>query len=945
LDYNAQAAVALSTETPDWVQDLEGLGERGFDMGDALQPPDVIPPQSPDRIDTEALFGASSPSVDWFDDSDAAEDEDVPDWFANLGRADEMPSMEAAEASDSPEWLPSIDSAAEPQPTLEELFGEVESDEGVAAPDWLGAATGAEPQASFEDLFGEEEPAEEAAAAPEWLGAAEADAEPQTPLEDLFGEAEPAEEAAAAPEWLGTTETGAEPQASLEDLFGEPEPTEEAGAVEPEWSGTAETDAEPQAVFEDLFGEEEPAEEAGPEPQASFEDLFGEEEPAEEAAAVEPDWLGTAEADAEPQASLEDLFGEEEPAEEVAAAPEWLGTAEADAEPQAAFEDLFGEEEPAEEAAVEPEWLGTAEADAEPQAAFEDLFGEEEPAEEAAAAPELLGTAETGAEPQASLEDLFEEEEAEELEADSETHFAELDVTPSGFTDLLQNIETVRSSASLPEDMGVIEPTPPDWLAAFESDVTTSMTQQEETVVESADEQFDWSAFEDTAPEPESAGPEIDIDLSSAEIEEQLSGSAPDWMIEPELDFFAPASDDLNAIAPAESPDIQLPEEDDWLGSFARAEPVSPEPPPSIQDVDQIRETDEWLAEMPDLELEAVSEPSLDQPVSFDEVEEDLFGVEETERDLETGVQEAPDFDEEAAPAWMADLEPIDEALPEPDMLAEAYDPFEAGGPDQVSNYRSVGDTGVLQPDEQPDWMAAFTGEELPERAEEDDIPAQEDELVLDGLFDVEEEAQIEPQPITEGLSDITFDEIEVEEDFFEPDELAPPAEEEGEMPDWLVAITSSEANKLDDMSFEEVEETYSISTADSGVLQPDEQPDWLVQVGEPESLVDEAVPEPDDSAEEDFPGMFSEQADTALAQHDDLAHTKEVSTEDEWTEVDAEDDEEVPADFVFEDVVPAWLRQPKESNLASTSHGDQEIASEMPEWLRDVMEDDDIGE
>jgi hypothetical protein len=623
---------------------------------------------------------------------------------------------------------------------------------------------------------------------------------------------------------------------------------------------------------------------------------------------------------------------------------------------------------------VEPDWLGTAETAAEPQAAFEDLFGEEEPVEEAGAVEsEWLGTAEAGAEQQASLEDLFEEEEADELEVGSETRFAELDVTPSGFTDLLQKVETVRSSASLPEDMGVLEPTPPDWLAAFESDVTTSVAQPEETVVESADEQFDWSAFEDTAPEPESAGPEIDIDLSSAEVEEQLSGSAPDWMIEPELDFFAPASDDLNAIAPAESPDIQLPEEelatiqestadddsslgwlgpeepeeDDWLGSFARAEPepVSPEPPPSIQDVDQVRETDEWLAEMPDLELETVPEPSLDQPVSFDEVEEDLFGVEETERDLETEVQEVPDFDEEAAPAWMADLEPIDEALPESDMLTEAYDPFEAGSPDQVPSYRSVGDTGVLQPDEQPDWMAAFTGEELPERAEEDEIPAQEDELVLDDLFDVEEEVQIEPQSITEGLSDITFDEIEVEEDLFEPDELAPPAEEEGEMPDWLVAITSSEADKLDDMRFEEVEETYSISAADSGVLQPDEQPDWLVQVGESESLVHEAAPEPDDSAEEDLLGMFSEQADTALAQPDDLAHTKEVATEDEWTEVDAEDDEEVPADFVFEDVVPAWLRQPKESNLASPSHGDQEIASEMPEWLRDVMEDDDIGE
>ena len=65
-----------------------------------------------------------------------------------------------------------------------------------------------------------------------------------------------------------------------------------------------------------------------------------------------------------------------------------------------------------------------------------------------------------------------------------------------------------------------------------------------------------------------------------------------------------------------------------------------------------------------------------------------------------------------------------------------------------------------------------------------------------------------------------------------------------------------------------------------------------------------------------------------------------ELEDSDEFAE--AEPDEDVPADFSFDDQPPAWLRRPKESDLAGPQAAPQDRASELPEWLRDVMEEDD---
>ncbi len=105
LDYSAKVVGALSTQTPDWVEELGDLDSFGT-MEDAFiqpAPTPAPPPQpeaGPDRIDTEAVFG-NQPT------GPAAQ---VPDWFANLGLPTSTPpqaEMPAAPAEPDgiPDWF------------------------------------------------------------------------------------------------------------------------------------------------------------------------------------------------------------------------------------------------------------------------------------------------------------------------------------------------------------------------------------------------------------------------------------------------------------------------------------------------------------------------------------------------------------------------------------------------------------------------------------------------------------------------------------------------------------------------------------------------------------------------------------------------------------------------------------------------------------------------
>jgi len=215
---------------------------------------------------------------------------------------------------------------------------------------------------------------------------------------------------------------------------------------------------------------------------------------------------------------------------------------------------------------------------------------------------------------------------------------------------------------------------------------------------------------------------------------------------------------------------------------------------------------------------------------------------------------------------------------------------------------------------------------------------------------------------------------------------MAPPSEEEGAMPDWLVAITHSEADKLDEMAFEGAAD--SGSTAAAGAVQQDSEFDWLVPFGEAadadqredaqadlagisgaagpvdealgqmqslEMLFDEvdagegavagasdfsfddlglARPEPEDAmpVPEEASSLAFE-----FAQPDDLAHTKVVDTAALGATVA---DESVVEDFSFgDDLVPRWLRKPKEQDSTSPARSESPMT---PDWLRGVFEDEE---
>ncbi|MBN2305561.1 MAG: hypothetical protein JXQ72_13850, partial [Anaerolineae bacterium] len=269
LDYSAQAAAALSSETPDWVHELGDLNESaGMDRALGV---DTFGDSAP--LDMGALFSEQSDSPpDWLagdmslpaDTGSAAEQDDgLPNWFSDLD------SQDTGSAPQGDDWLsPSEDDFG---------FGDWMSEQGADAPEGSGVAaeeSQAEdvdiPEPTFEELFGSADDVPDAPAevgsVPDWLGAAIEDAGvdvpgfedvdmPEPAFEDLFGSVDDAPdapaEAGSVPDWLG---------AAMEDAGGDVPEFEDADMLEP--------------AFEDLFG---PVDEI---PDA----------PAE--AGSVPDWLG-----------------------------------------------------------------------------------------------------------------------------------------------------------------------------------------------------------------------------------------------------------------------------------------------------------------------------------------------------------------------------------------------------------------------------------------------------------------------------------------------------------------------------------------------------------------------------------------------------------------------------------------------------------------------------
>jgi hypothetical protein len=468
--------------------------------------------------------------------------------------------------------------------------------------------------------------------------------------------------------------------------------------------------------------------------------------------------------------------------------------------------------------------------------------------------------------------------------------------------------------------------------------------------------------------------------------------------------------------------------DDDWLGSFAKP---APEPEAATLDLDALaqpvdtsgaawwqgdaqspepvkeaEEQEEWLATMPDLDLENVfeapaSEPALDlEPESAEEAFASSAPAEESAESTKTGYtsrllsslgDKQKDAEEAGTPAWLAEMEPVQTPVGEESGLIEQpYDPFEGGNPDNVPQYASARDTGILQPDERPDWMTAFTGEELPL-----EIPDLGMELEAEPAAEQAEPAVPEVDTMMEAL----LVDSEPSDDYFldteEPlaQDQGRTGEAEGAMPDWLVAITKSEVDKFQDILPAEPEPYLA---EDTGVLQPGSEPDWLQQIdSKPEAeeawadsgatdilALDELMAgiEPASSAELNLADMFepgfgeaepldqniadlileSETSDTEeaplfgdefdaremlaglsalgeneVAQPTDSAHTSPIESDFDQDELfeDDLDDESVPDDFSFGDLLPMALR----GTPGKTPKADE---TQLPDWLADSFKD-----
>jgi hypothetical protein len=414
-------------------------------------------------------------------------------------------------------------------------------------------------------------------------------------------------------------------------------------------------------------------------------------------------------------------------------------------------------------------------------------------------------------------------------------------------------------------------------------DVTESTSDevQEETAAELvSDDAADWLVAAERDEDEADDSVQVDIEARIVEDDQQEPSDAALSAASEEGDLFD-ASDEADQGTALDW--LQQPQElgGDWLGSLevedepvdelAGAETVGEraevvEEPIEVAEPAEIDEsteewsvkTGEWLAAMSDLELESVPEEQEDEAVSFDAVEDELFAadmveVEEIAADIEPGEPDRAEGEDIAElPVSEVEVSPASDQSFESetaDSLDEAYDPFEEGSPDQAPEYQSATETGVLQPDESPDWMRAMTGELSPEQVEvfEADAEAEgeegERESLLTALgFETSESSEDEEAPVSDSSADLESDEIEdieeaedeleeAEEVPFDLDQLAPPAEEDGAMPDWLAAITG--ASELhDELGLDEAE-VPGAAAEDADLLALESEFDWLAPMSE----------------------------------------------------------------------------------------------------------------
>jgi len=483
--------------------------------------------------------------------------------------------------------------------------------------------------------------------------------------------------------------------------------------------------------------------------------------------------------------------------------------------------------------------------------------------------------------------------------------------------------------------------------------------QVEEALAEPATELPDW--IRQAAPPAEAmvSAPDVpgfppaESDDTLAEILPTEAGISAPVEEEPELSLLADwEAIEATQVTPSDFPVETAPQEpvegsaqaeEDWLQVFAEQLPSDQqEEPESSAEEAPVGPEIPWL-ETPEEETPQESYGAEQYPAAQSE-EEAVYGGAE---------MVAGDQVSLAEPDWLAEISEEEmEPAPEADLqtlLSQPYDPFEGGSADKVPRYQAASETGILQPDERPDWMTAFLGDEVPETGElPETAQVNLDEIVTRPLYD-EEFSEESAVPVSEGSAEqaeagapetAPADEWEVSEEATQP---------EGEIPEWLMAIADSEADKLSELFatdelFTLPEEAFA--TTEEGAQQPEQ-----ALQAEQEGL---SMPETLEAflAAEDF-GLPEAEAQP-LAEHLEVAPepalsdtwAEEVSLEHQgeaaWPQADEYADEPVPEDFSFGDWVPIWLRAPLEGIPEDLPGLRGDSPPTPPEWLRDVAEEDE---
>lgn len=977
LDYYRQSQAELSAQTPGWVHELDvdmGTGELWMAPESAAKPAETAAASGPDRIDMAALFGAASQAeqgdVGVLDDWQA---EMPPDWFAEPEpiERDELAGDEAARAAGPGRF-------AEMPPAE---MGVGEPDDAAIEADWLFEA---------EEM---EEPAPAQAVAPEAPAPPHAD-EGWLLDEGLPGEPDVWDELRAAaggedgltlPETVISAEEGPGDLAEADDIlttlgiFDTVWGTAAGDEAIPSASGDAgqqpagfsfEWDVEPAQPGGAGAGEQPLMPEEGalggapsdmtPAADTGFIDRLGEMPDFEQFGVDDLDW-----------SVFQDALEAEEPGEpesEIAASapPEAEGVqfittdelrfldelAPAGSGPEAgederlrdeidaAFQEFLSADEqslgePADTEAISaPEWLPAWEADMAasdmpdiPAEESETLRPDEVATEERA--PWLGETLPDEGVPQP--ETLAEEEEGDLVEFGEPMAWLgdSTDAADAADAELLAAIAAAgETEMDLPlGDEGAAQPAVdlPAW-------IQEAAPLSERPADEDAQLPVETQIFETMAASESPGAPED-------EIPDQESALLAEW------ETWEAAQESAAPVGEGGEPFESGASDEDWLGSFARAESG---PAPEETSLAEVGDKTALLDEAAALEaaLRASAEP------------QDMPGQAESEGGPETDELAA----DEASPTWLEGLSdrgetevPAEAALEDlAALLDRPYDPFEGGSPDNVPRYDSARDTGILQPDEQPDWMAAFTGEEVsPELGEEvDALLSGESEIADREVLPraVGMEGGVRADDFAPGMdSDYERGEPLPAHDAEFPFDLDAPAEE-GDIPGWLLAIADSEAHKLDEVFADEGVPEVQKSALDVQDLEESDlaMPESLEAAGEIEvadqwDVAEEALP---GDAEAEMAWAESEESlviEEAVASGADWPDTRaaDVATKPAGAPQEEYDDEPVPDDFSFGDWLPIWLRKPLEGGLDRSLGISRDEVSEPPEWLRDVNEDE----